>query len=88
LFGPGGASDTRRSERAARAIPQPTLLPASHLRPPPPTSAPAGDEGLRALQLFSWDSQRRVGGDLAEPRWLAWDPTLTMVALGYPQQVG
>jgi hypothetical protein len=51
------------------------------------TAEAFGEEGMHALQLFSWDSQKRVGVDLAEPTWLSWDPTFSMVALGYPQQV-
>ena len=49
--------------------------------------AAAGGAGSRtgaALQFFSWaGGQRAVGPQLVEPRWLAWDPEVTLCALAY-----
>ncbi len=36
-----------------------------------------------AMQFFSWTSHRSMGSVLVEPRWLAWDPDVTLCALAY-----
>ncbi len=44
----------------------------------------AGSRTGQALQFFSWKGgQRPVGPPLVEPRWLAWDPDVTLCALAY-----
>lgn len=35
------------------------------------------------MQFFSWSSRASVGSGLVEPRWLAWDPDVTLCALAY-----
>jgi hypothetical protein len=44
----------------------------------------AGSRTGQALQFFSWrGGQRAVGSPIVEPRWLAWDPDVTLCALAY-----
>lgn len=47
-------------------------------------AAAAGSRTGQALQFFSWrGGQRAVGSPIVEPRWLAWDPDVTLCALAY-----
>ena len=41
----------------------------------------------RAMHFFSWTSAASVGGGMVEPRWLAWDPDVTLCALAYDDGV-
>lgn len=47
----------------------------------------AGGRTGRAMQFFSWTSHAAVGCGLVEPRWLAWDPEVTLCALAYEDGV-
>ncbi len=47
----------------------------------------AGGRTGRALQFFSWTSHRAMGSVMVEPRWLAWDPDVTLCALAYEDGV-
>ncbi|KAK9819592.1 hypothetical protein WJX72_000101 [[Myrmecia] bisecta] len=42
-----------------------------------------GSRRTHAMQLFSWKSFEPVGELLCEPKWLAWDPDVTVAALAY-----
>jgi hypothetical protein len=47
-------------------------------------AAAAGSRTGQALQFFSWrGGQQAVGSPIVEPRWLAWDPDVTLCALAY-----
>lgn len=46
--------------------------------------ATAGSRTGNALQFYSWGgSQQPVGPQMVEPKWLAWDPQVTLCALAY-----
>ena len=47
----------------------------------------AGGRAGHALHFFSWTSSAAVGGGIVEPRWLAWDPDVTLCALAYDDGV-
>ena len=52
-------------------------------------AAAAGSRTGQALQFFSWrGGQRAVGSPIVEPRWLAWDPDVTLCALAYEASAG
>ena len=39
------------------------------------------------LQFFSWGNFQPVGKPLASPRWLSWDPDVSMAALAYSESI-
>ena len=47
----------------------------------------AGGRAGRLLQFYSWGSFQPVGRPLAAPRWLAWDPDVSMAALAYSDAI-
>lgn len=47
----------------------------------------SGSEPPSCLALMEWDTGRRLGPDLPEPLAMAWDPSLSLVALAYSAQV-
>mmetsp|Transcript_12197 Transcript_12197/g.36597 ORF Transcript_12197/g.36597 Transcript_12197/m.36597 type:complete len:1238 (-) Transcript_12197:225-3938(-) len=47
-----------------------------------------GSRTGNALQFYSWGgSQQPVGPQMVEPKWLAWDPQVTLCALAYEDAV-
>ncbi len=51
------------------------------------TSLYAGGEPPPALQLYDWARGTRVGVEVPAPLVMAWDPSLSLVALAYTSQV-
>ena len=47
----------------------------------------SGEDASPVLQLWSWDGRTKVGPELPEPNFVRWDPTVSVVALGYLRQV-
>lgn len=39
------------------------------------------------MQLFAWSDATKIGPEIAQPRCMAWDPSLSFVALAYSSQV-
>ena len=43
----------------------------------------AGSRSGHAMQFYSWQQFRPVGPPLVEPKWVQWDPDVTVAALAY-----
>ena len=43
----------------------------------------AGSRSGNALQFYSWQRFTPVGSPLVEPKWIQWDPDVTVAALAY-----
>lgn len=39
------------------------------------------------MQLYSWSSGGPVGPEMLVPTWLAWNPSVTALAMGYPHAI-
>ena len=47
----------------------------------------AGSKKGLSMKMVAWVSGAAVGGELAAPSWVAWQPEVTAVALGYDSTV-
>ena len=47
----------------------------------------AGSHSGHAMQFYSWQQFRPVGPPLVEPKWIQWDPDVTVAALAYPDSM-
>ncbi len=43
----------------------------------------AGSRSGHAMQFYSWQQFRPVGPPMVEPKWVQWDPDVTVAALAY-----
>ena len=39
------------------------------------------------MQFYSWQRFRPVGPPMVEPKWIQWDPDVTVAALAYPDSL-
>ena len=39
------------------------------------------------MQFYSWQKFQPVGSTLVEPKWIQWDPDVTVAALAYPDSL-
>ena len=39
------------------------------------------------MQFYSWQKFGPVGSPLVEPKWIQWDPDVTVAALAYPDSL-
>ena len=49
----------------------------------PLATCAAGARRGHAMQFFSWKAFQPVGQPLVDPKWIAWDPDVTVAALAY-----
>ena len=53
----------------------------------PSTFTSAGSKKGLSMKMVAWVSGAAVGGEIAAPSWVAWQPEVTAVALGYDSTV-
>ena len=46
-----------------------------------------GTRSGNAMQFYSWQRFRPVGPPMVEPKWIQWDPDVTVAALAYPDSL-
>lgn len=47
----------------------------------------SGSRSGHAMQFYSWQKFGPVGSPLVEPKWIEWDPDVTVAALAYPDSL-